>query len=229
MTRWRTRIGHPYPGGLTAVYAPELTREAVFSALEQGRIFACSDHGRPLLCFTINGVPVGMDQSGGERDLSGEVRVATPSSPRRIEIFLAQDGSPAATRNTSAAEAVMAAAADSGAESPFAEPASPASGWIPDWKAKIEILKNGELLSVLEVDRPVAVIRYVDRTPVTGTTFRAGECFRENGNTYINRYSDNPVDPATLHTGGADFYLIRVVGRNGRSVYAGPIWVKVAE
>jgi len=28
--------------------------------------------------------------------------------------------------------------------------------------------------------------------------------------------------------GGADFYLVRVVGRNGRAAYAGPIWVEAA-
>jgi len=228
MTRWRTRIGHPYPGGLTSVYAPELTREAVFSALERGRIFACSDHGRPLLHFTINGVPVGTpsDEDGGS--LPGAVHVEEPTSPRRIAIFLAQDGSPAATRDTSAAASVIAGSGSSTWESPAPKSSQPAgSGWQPDWKADIEIIKNGELLTVIPVDRPVSRVRYVDRDPVTGAAYGPEECFRQDGQTYINRYSDNPVDPQSLNTGGADFYLIRVVGRNGRSAYAGPIWVEV--
>jgi hypothetical protein len=60
---------------------------------------------------------------------------------------------------------------------------------------------------------------------VTGAAYSADECYHKDGKTYINRYSDNPVDSESLDTGGADFYLIRVVGANGRSAYAGPIWV----
>jgi hypothetical protein len=215
MTRWRTRIEHPYPGGLTAVHARELTREAVFSALERGRIFACSDHGRPLLAFTVNGVPVGSENPEPGRGPASFVQAAEPASPRLIEVLLAQDGSPAAARDTSAAAAVTAATAGSGAP-----------GWKPDWNAEIEIIKNGELLITIAVNQAVSRIEYLDRAPITGTAYGPEECFRRNGETTINRYSDNPVDPDSLHTGGADFYLIRVVGENGRSVYAGPIWVK---
>jgi hypothetical protein len=221
MTRWRCRIGHPYPGGLTAVHARELTRETIFSALQLGRIFACSDHGRPLLSFTINGVPVGSGapNSSGEPESNEEpgrfVQVAEPTSPRLIEIFLAQDGSPAAARDTSAVAAVMSRASSSGEKY-----------WNPDWKADIEIIKNGELLTTIPVDRPVSRIEYLDRAPVRGAAYGVQECFHQEGKITINRYSDNPVNPASLHTAGADFYLIRVVGANGRSAYAGPIWVK---
>lgn len=48
----------------------------------------------------------------------------------------------------------------------------------------------------------------------------------KDGRYFVNEYSDNPVDPAALNTAGKDFYLIRVVGANGRHAYAGPIWVK---
>lgn len=62
---------------------------------------------------------------------------------------------------------------------------------------------------------------------VTGASYGQGSCVELDGGSYINRYSDNPVDLDALNTGGADFYLIRAVGRNARSTYAGPIWVKV--
>jgi len=224
MTRWRCRIEHPYPGGLTAVRAPELTREAIFSALERGRIFACSDHGRPLLTFTINRVPVWAPVAAGEidggeaessEDPGSAIMVAEPSSPRLIEVFLAQDGSPAAAGDTSAAAAVIARSV--GAAAP---------GWKPNWGADVEIIKNGELLTTIQVDRPVSRIEYLDRAPVTGAAYGTEECFHQGGKTTINRYSDNPVNPDSLNTGGADFYLIRVVGANGRSAYAGPIWVR---
>ncbi|UCF98365.1 MAG: DUF3604 domain-containing protein, partial [Spirochaetaceae bacterium] len=208
MTRWRTRIGHPYPGGLTAVYARDLTREAVFSALEQGCLFAGSDHGRPLLSFTVNGVAVGHTPPSGGDDTSGPVQVGEQITPRVIEVFLAQDGSPAATRDRAASASVE-------------------NDWRPDWSANIEIIKNGELLTRIPVDHPVSRIEYVDRAPVTGASYGREECFEDGGSFYINRYSDNPVEPHMLHTGGVDFYIVRVVGRNGRSAYAGPIWVEV--
>jgi hypothetical protein len=203
LTKWHPRIGHPYPGGLTAVQASELTREAVFSALEAGRVFASSDHGRPLLSFRLNGTPVGY-AARVRLQATAEGR-ETP--PRRLEIVLAQDGAPAATRATAASAQVH-------------------SGWRPDWAARIEIIKNGELLASIPVDRPVGRVEYLDATPVSGASYRRQECTVVDGRFYINRYSDNPVDPDDLNTGGADFYLVRVVGRNGRSAYAGPIWVE---
>ena len=176
LTRWHPRIGHPYPGGLTAVHAPELTREAVFTALEQGRVFACSDHGRPLLAFTVNGAPVGYD---------ARVTVPSPAASRRIEVFLAQDGSPAASRSSAASAQV-------------------GSGWSPDWSARVEVLKNGELLAAIPVERPVTRLEYVDRAPVAGASYGREECVQDAGRFYVNRHSDNPVDPDTLNTDGAD-------------------------
>jgi hypothetical protein len=204
LTKWHPRIGHPYPGGLTAVYAAELTREAVFSALERGRVFASSDHGRPLLTFTVNGTATGY-AAQVEVEASEEGVIA----PRRIEIFLAQDGSPAASRDTAA-------------------PAAVGSGWQPDWRASIEVLKNGELLAAIAVDRPVSRVEYMDRSALSGASYGRESCVEEEGRFYVNSYSDHPVDPEELNTGGADFYLVRVVGRNGRTAYAGPIWVAAA-
>jgi hypothetical protein len=184
------------------VYAPELTREAVFTALEDGRLFASSDHGRPLLRFAVNGTAVGY---AAEVELEPQGGGALPA-PRRIEVFLAQDGSPAAAKNRSAADSV-------------------APGWRPDWSVSIEIIKNGDLLASLPVDRPVSRVEYVERSDLAGATYGRESCVEVQGRWYINPYSDNPVDPDELDTGGADFYLVRVVGANGRCAYAGPIWV----
>ncbi|MHA2007675.1 MAG: hypothetical protein ACXACO_09495 [Promethearchaeota archaeon] len=38
-------------------------------------------------------------------------------------------------------------------------------------------------------------------------------------------YGDNSNDPSTSNTEGYDYYLIRVLGDNGRISYAGPIWI----
>ncbi|MHA2079895.1 MAG: DUF3604 domain-containing protein [Candidatus Thorarchaeota archaeon] len=195
---WHTRNEHPYPGGLTAVYALELTRDSIFSALEQHMIFASSDHGRPLLNFTINDVSVGTNST---------LTVADSSTPREIQIILAQDGAPAAKLHTSA---------------------SVTDNWSPDWNAQVEIIKNGELLTSIAVNQPVVNISFVDSEIITGASYGPESCILVNGEYYINRYSDNPVDPNTLNTGGVDFYLIRVVGANGRFAYIGPIWIEIS-
>jgi hypothetical protein len=193
---WHTRNEHPYPGGITAVYASELTRDSIFSALEQQVIFASSDHGRPLLNFSINGVTVGNNST---------LFVSDASTPREIQIILAQDGAPAASLHTAA---------------------SVTDNWNPDWTAQIEIIKNGELLTSIAIDQPLVNITYVDSESVTGTSYES-DCILINGKYYINKYSDNPIVPSSLNTGGVDFYLIRVVGANGRYAYIGPIWVEV--
>jgi hypothetical protein len=194
---WQTRNEHPYPGGLIAVYAQNLTRESVFSGLDSQYIFANSDHGRPLIDFSINGTRIGDDSI---------LLVDDESIHREISVFLAQDGSPAGTEHTAA---------------------SVPPSWSPNWGATVEIIKNGEILVQIPIDRPVINITYVDTTTVTGTSY-AESCVLRNGQYYTNNYSDNPVNPLELNTGGADFYIVRIVGNNGRITYAGPIWVEVS-
>ncbi len=194
---WHTRNEHPYPSGLTAVYASGLTRESIFSALEQQVVYACSDYGRPLLNFTINGVGVGGNST---------LLVNDPSTPREIQIILAQDGSPSAS---------------------FQSAASVTDNWIPNWNAQIEIIKNGELLTSIGINQPLVNITYIDTETITGASYGSESCILINGQYYINGYSDNPIDPNTLNTNGADFYLVRIIGANGRFAYIGPIWVEV--
>ena len=84
------------------------------------------------------------------------------------------------------------------------------------------------LLAPIQVERPVSRVQYVDTEPVTGTAYSREQRVENEGRCYINRYSDNPVDPESRSTGGAEVYLIRVVSRNGRTAYAGPIRVSPA-
>ncbi len=178
------------------MYATHLSRESIFTGLEMGRIFSNSDHGRPILDFTINGTRVG-DNS--------PLEVGSGLVAREINVFLAQDGAPAGTKSTAASVTI---------------------GWSPDWTATVEIIKNGEILTQISVTEPVTSITYLDTTPITGTSYGEESCIEVNGQHYINNYSDNPVNPASLNTNGADFYIVRVVGDNGRITYAGPIWVE---
>ena len=192
---WQTRNEHPYPGGLTAVFVDNLTRKGVFSGLENQRIFANSDHGRPILLFNINGTKVGDNST---------IIMNNQNSHRLINIFLAQDGNPAAKIRGST---------------------SSSFNWAPNWKGTVEVMKNGYLYQSIDVENPVTNISIIDTHPITGTSY-APYCVEINGDTYINSFSDNPIDPNTLNTNGFDYYLVRFVGDNGRMTWAGPIWVE---
>ncbi len=193
---WHARNDHPYPGGLTAVYANNLTRDSIFNGLENQQIYANSDHGRPILTFAINGTTVGFGST---------LIAANQNEHRQIEIFLAQDGAPVALKYKAA-------------------PVH--SNWVPNWLATIEIIKKGALLYSSTVLGPINKITFTDTAPIEGMSYRNSCLRKEDGQYYINEYSENPVDPNTLNTGGFDYYLVRVVGANGRTSYIGPIWVE---
>ena len=76
------------------------------------------------------------------------------------------------------------------------------------------------------ISSPIANITILDTELITGTSFTERCIQKSDGKDYINKYSGNPIDPNLLNTGGADFYIIRIVGDNGRYCYAGPIWVE---
>jgi hypothetical protein len=196
-TYWWTRNDKKYPGGITAVYANELTRENIFTNLYDRRIFASSDFGRPILNFTINDVGI-----GGESILV----VDNSTVARDIQIFIAQDGAPSSSLNS---------------------PTTVSSNWIPNWNADVEILKNGELLTTIPITTPIARLNFTDTSVITGAVYGEQSCVNIDGKYYLNEYSNNPIaDPSTLTTGGVDFYIIRVIGQNGRFSYIGPIWVQ---
>jgi hypothetical protein len=71
-------------GGLTAVVASALTREAVFAALEERRTYATTGE-RIVLDFAVSGVPM-----GGVVDLhgvaSGTFEIASPTPLRFVEV-----------------------------------------------------------------------------------------------------------------------------------------------
>ena len=75
-------IGHgdlPYPGGLTAVLAPELTREAVLEALRERRCYATTGQ-RYLLEFTVDGHQMGSElrvPAGHQADVYGSLGSTT--------------------------------------------------------------------------------------------------------------------------------------------------------
>ncbi len=200
-TTWHARNNHPYTGGLTAVFANKLTRPEIFNALYERQVYASSDHGRPILFFSINDSAIGGDST---------VTAANGES-RTINILLAQDGSYAFGNP--------------------ADPNCPRDrqAWSPDWQARIQVFKNGLLWQSVNVSTPVANITLVDTAPITGTSY--SEFYERNGQYYINEESDIPLDfsqKSALNTGNKDFYYVRVVQQAGRVSYIGPIWVEAA-
>ncbi|MHA2208405.1 MAG: DUF3604 domain-containing protein [Candidatus Thorarchaeota archaeon] len=138
---YNARNGHPYPSGITAVYATSLTRDGVFTGLETGRVYANSDHGRPILDFSINGVSV---------EYNATVSVASPTASRNLSIFIAQDGAPVGRMN---------------------QAATTGEDWIPEWGATVEIIKNGMLWQSIQISSPIGMITISDNSSITGTSY----------------------------------------------------------
>jgi hypothetical protein len=199
LTAWPARNEKPYAGGITAVYAKNLTRADIFKSLEEGMLYACNDYGRPYLSFSVNGVDIIQDN---------RLILDSPNDVRNIEITFAQDGAYVPVR--------------------FQKPIN-GSEWTQNWDARIEILKNGNLLKSVDISSPVASVTIIDEEPVAGAEYGFDKCIEKDGEYYINKYSDQPVDPSTLNTNASDFYIIRTVSSGGRESYIGPFWIEVGD
>lgn len=175
------------PGGLTALWARNLTRATVFEGLRRRAGYGTYWVTRPYLNFSINGVPVGQQDS--------TVLVASPTTPREIRLLVAVDGLAVTPDVTTTIE-------------------------------RVEIFKNSALWYSVSVNEPLARLTFTDTAPVTGTSY--DHCIRKaDGRYYIHDRSMKPVDPATLNTGGADYYYARVLDSNGAASWIGPLWVNV--
>ncbi|MFO8020493.1 MAG: hypothetical protein R6U96_17860 [Promethearchaeia archaeon] len=73
-----------YPGGLTGLYTSELDRTHVFNALKSRSAYATNWINRHYMNFSINGQPVGVNDS--------TVQVANENSTRILKITAAADG-----------------------------------------------------------------------------------------------------------------------------------------
>ncbi|TFG11762.1 DUF3604 domain-containing protein [Candidatus Thorarchaeota archaeon] len=135
------RPSHPYPSGITGVFADELTRDSIFDALYARRTIACSDYGRPYIRFTINGVEPG--------DNGSTLQVSNSTSERTISLFIAQDGNPAAAFETAAKPL------ESG----------------PVWSGEVQVFKNGKLWNSTPLEKEVSIMSWIDAEPITGANY----------------------------------------------------------
>jgi hypothetical protein len=157
-------------------------------------MIAASDYGRPYVRFSINDIEPGQESS--------VVTVSDETSLRRIEIFLAQDGSPIAG---------------------YKHAAVPWSS-SPSWDTVIQVFKNGDLWAEVPVDSPLAKMSLNDTESITGTSY--DDYIERDGDWYINNHSLTAVNPSTLNTGGEDYYFVRIIQDGMRITAIGPIWVK---
>ena len=78
---WRVWNERSYPGGLTAVRASELTREAVFDALDSRRVYGTTQPDRIFVSFDVDGV------APGEAD--SRVALDAPDADRTVAVEVA--------------------------------------------------------------------------------------------------------------------------------------------
>ncbi|GAB4325526.1 MAG: hypothetical protein Kow0069_31570 [Promethearchaeota archaeon] len=183
------QYGVPYPGGLTAVLAANLSREATFDALRNRAAYASTSVRRPLLLFSVNGVTPGVDNSTAFVD--------DASAPRFVELFVAADG--------------LAVGGNAGNGTAI---------------RRVKVFKNSEPWRAYQAPagQRVAWLSFSDASEVTGTSY--DHCVEgPDGRWYVHDASKKPVDPATLNTGGADYYYARVVDSDGGAAWVGPVWV----
>ena len=81
------QVHTPFPGGLAAVWAPELTREALFDALKSRRCYGTTG-ARIILDFTLNDQPMGsiLEVEGGEVSREVYAYVRGTDAINRVEV-----------------------------------------------------------------------------------------------------------------------------------------------
>jgi hypothetical protein len=85
------QVHTPFPGGLAAIWAPELTREALFDALRNRRCYGTTG-ARIVLRFSINGEPMGSMLDAVARDSTREIKIDVVGTAPVSEVELLRDG-----------------------------------------------------------------------------------------------------------------------------------------
>jgi hypothetical protein len=85
------RLRRGYRNGLAAVFAQELTREAVFDALYDRQCYGTTG-ARIVLFMSVNGAEMGRELSGDEHRLSRQIDIETYGTSRIREILIVRNG-----------------------------------------------------------------------------------------------------------------------------------------
>ncbi|WP_435175513.1 DUF3604 domain-containing protein [Halorussus sp. AFM4] len=207
---WRVWNERSYPGGLTAFYAPELSREAVFDSLDRRAVYGTTQPRRILVSFAVDGLRLRDARSvvaadGPEADRRVELSVAGTAPLDRVEVVKNNDvwrvaegvaaDSRAAAATADGGTGATSSDADSGTTIPaevgepgrFGPPSRYAPSGDPDFDAY-----------TLEAT-------FVDTEPVTGLSWDG------------DRGTDD------------DHYYLRVRQTDGGMAWAGPIWASAGD
>ena len=85
------QVHTPFPGGLAAVWAPRLTREALFDALRNRRCYGTTG-ARIILQFSLDDQPMGSILTGYDRERARELVVDVMGTDGVARIEIVRDG-----------------------------------------------------------------------------------------------------------------------------------------
>ncbi|SDM50909.1 Protein of unknown function [Halogranum gelatinilyticum] len=198
---WRVWDEGSYPGGLNAFSATDLSRDGIFDALADRRVYGTTQPHRIVVDFAVDGTRVGENDStvvvdDAETERTVEVDVAGTAPLERVEVVKNNEVLADATTLTSATEGL--AASDGGVD----------DGDGDGDEFAVTHLENGSLAEsvgdTVDLSEYVCTATVTDDEPVTGMAWD-----EERGT-------------------DADVYYVRVTQTDGGMAWVGPVWVEVA-
>ncbi|HVV00182.1 MAG TPA: DUF3604 domain-containing protein, partial [Verrucomicrobiae bacterium] len=81
----------PFPGGLAAVWAVELSREAIFDAIRQRRCYGTTG-ARIILKFSVNGHPMGSEIMARDVRKPREIRIDARGTDGIVSVEILREG-----------------------------------------------------------------------------------------------------------------------------------------
>jgi hypothetical protein len=98
---------------------------------------------------------------------------------------------------------------------------------------RVQIIKNNQIWQDIACYNRTASFEWADTEIITGLSYNASLLIERDGEYYITEEADNPCDPSSLNTNGADVYYAKVyetggpVYENDEGVaWIGPLWVQ---
>lgn len=100
------QVHTPFPGGLAAVWAPELTREAIFDALRTRRCYGTTG-ARIIVDFKLNDQPMGSILSAECRERSRTIQAIVHGTDRIARVEIVRNGDVARTEAPETADDIL--------------------------------------------------------------------------------------------------------------------------
>lgn len=200
----------PLPGGLTACWANNLTRNNIFYGIKNRNVYATTHVSRPYLTFSINDISPGMHDS--------TILINSANSPRNIKVSAAVDGNYEDNSLVSV------------------EIIKNNKVWAKYNTSGFYNNEGVQIWQESQANRKYLELNLVDSEKIVGMTYTGGEFVNGTGYKITegadNLFSDQPS------TNGVDVYYVRITDSfsaegwgwtsewNGNQAWIGPLWVK---